>query len=370
MGPAHVLYVDWAGHPAPLSECFHATASRRLSSAVDRFPPSTLTQVDSAYCPHCLAFQDAPAYSRSPFCPKPTCQRCPFCNSQAHVSAVVADAGDETHVCVYQCGACGWSSQQCGLVVPIQMDDTMAVDRFELMRCAEDLHVELKQRRDALRQPQQSHFKGLKEYYEEYAAIKDTQTNNARVEPWSLEMLEKRLQATKNELSSNSNSSIIDASKTTSKSMYRRLSLSDESQSDFEAYIAQHIPTLSFQLQSLNSSKLPLQTQDLLPLPTPLRVRMSRRCRADVKEGRPGILIKPKLNPLDGDSSQRTGTQWMKKVRNASCFLSPQYFPTCVFMANSYSLYTEYYRIVAPCMIFRVSKWFRAPKQKTMSRCC
>jgi hypothetical protein len=55
---------------------------------------------------------------------------------------------------------------------------------------------------------------------------------------------------------------------------------------------------------------------DLLPLPIPLRPRKSRRCRAELAEGRPGILLKPKLNPLEGDSSLRTGHgQWWKKVR-------------------------------------------------------
>jgi hypothetical protein len=54
----------------------------------------------------------------------------------------------------------------------------------------------------------------------------------------------------------------------------------------------------------------------LLPLAIPLRPRKSRRCRSELAEGRPGILLKPKLNPLEGDSSLRTGHgQWWKKVR-------------------------------------------------------
>jgi hypothetical protein len=53
----------------------------------------------------------------------------------------------------------------------------------------------------------------------------------------------------------------------------------------------------------------------LLPLAIPLRPRKSRRCRSEMAEGRPGILVKPKLNPLEGDSSLRTGHgQWWKKV--------------------------------------------------------
>jgi hypothetical protein len=56
--------------------------------------------------------------------------------------------------------------------------------------------------------------------------------------------------------------------------------------------------------------------ETLLPLSIPLRSRKSRRCRAELAESRPGILVKPKLNPLEGDSSLRTGHgQWWKKVR-------------------------------------------------------
>jgi hypothetical protein len=62
--------------------------------------------------------------------------------------------------------------------------------------------------------------------------------------------------------------------------------------------------------------------ETLLPLPIPLRPRKSRRCRAELAESRPGILVKPKLNPLEGDSSLRTGHgQWWKKVRDLTLLL-------------------------------------------------
>ena len=56
----------------------------------------------------------------------------------------------------------------------------------------------------------------------------------------------------------------------------------------------------------------------LYPLSIPLRPRKSRRCRAELAAGRTGILIKPKLNPLEGDSSLRSGHgQWWKKDSSA-----------------------------------------------------
>ena len=50
----------------------------------------------------------------------------------------------------------------------------------------------------------------------------------------------------------------------------------------------------------------------------PLRAHKSRRCKVEVNEGKPGILLKPKLNPLEGDSSLRSGHgQWWKKDSSA-----------------------------------------------------
>jgi hypothetical protein len=66
---------------------------------------------------------------------------------------------------------------------------------------------------------------------------------------------------------------------------------------------------LSYHLQSMDAAPL-------LPLSIPLMLRQSRRCREELADGRPGILLKPKLNPLEGDSSLPTGHgQWFRKVR-------------------------------------------------------
>jgi len=67
-----------------------------------------------------------------------------------------------------------------------------------------------------------------------------------------------------------------------------------------------------------NGGNLSGSMENLLPHAIPLRPRKSRRCRAELAENRPGILLKPKLNPLEGDSSLRTGHgQWWKKDSSA-----------------------------------------------------
>eukprot|EP00574_Skeletonema_japonicum_P011481 CAMPEP_0201717356 /NCGR_PEP_ID=MMETSP0593-20130828/3090_1 /ASSEMBLY_ACC=CAM_ASM_000672 /TAXON_ID=267983 /ORGANISM="Skeletonema japonicum, Strain CCMP2506" /LENGTH=389 /DNA_ID=CAMNT_0048207369 /DNA_START=371 /DNA_END=1537 /DNA_ORIENTATION=+ len=62
----------------------------------------------------------------------------------------------------------------------------------------------------------------------------------------------------------------------------------------------------------------PRYQKDLLPLPVHYRTKVSRRCRAEQSAGRTGILVKPKLNPLEGDTSLRAGHgQWFKKDSSA-----------------------------------------------------
>jgi len=57
--------------------------------------------------------------------------------------------------------------------------------------------------------------------------------------------------------------------------------------------------------------------RDLLPVPMRLRSRTVRRCVVELAAGRPGILVKPKAHPLEGDTSLRFGHgQWWKKVRS------------------------------------------------------
>jgi hypothetical protein len=56
-----------------------------------------------------------------------------------------------------------------------------------------------------------------------------------------------------------------------------------------------------------------------LPSLVPLRTRAVRRCLKELRTGKPGILVKPKMNPLEGDTSLRYGHgQWWKKVRNGN----------------------------------------------------
>jgi hypothetical protein len=312
---AFVLYVDHQGHPAPLQECYHATASRRLSSAVDRYPASTVEEVDSGFCPQCLAFHDAATAAAFGYCPKATCQQCPLCTT-----AVSINVQDET--AFYQCGLCDWTSKECNLSVVVLKGDDGRYDKIELARALDDLGNLVKETRLKRQAPAQSYFdtrsKALEQHSKEEhqrhsritlttANASATSTANDGPEGWSVQALEATLKEKKQQLT---------ASTIALRGPVERLSLDDDESKTTEALCPlTDVSALALQLQSLNHSTTPLSKADLLPLPMPLRVRTSRRCRAELAEGRPGILLKPKLNPMEGDSSLRSGHgQWWKKV--------------------------------------------------------
>ena len=308
---AFVLYVDHQGHPAPLSSSYHATASRRLASAVDRHPPSTVTEVDSAYCPQCLTFHDANTAGNLGHCPKPSCRLCPLCRS---VAAVTVDESD----CIYKCGLCSWTSRECSLFTPISVGGDGEVDREDFDKASQELGTQLSLRMEQNNQDASDHYKTMIKTLEGMAKEQvKGQISSLFIpfgaaaarrgmdgpEGWSVQSLEQSLEA---------RGKLVAASiaETVGGQDLQRVSLMAENEltEDLEGK-----PTSSILLQAGASPSM--SKASLLPLPVPLRPRKSRRCRAELAEGRPGILVKPKLNPLEGDSSLRTGHgQWWKKV--------------------------------------------------------
>lgn len=309
---AFILYVDHQGHPAPLTEQFHATASRKLSSTVQRYPISTTTEVDSAYCPQCLSFYDAARGAELGFCPhQATCQRCPICLSVASVHTGENENNGALE-CFYQCGGCDWTSKQCGVRVPLPTADggDNPPGRVELARAAEDLVQAVKERRSI--EPSVAWQQKLaKEWDEGRTSSSFAQQHSVasrRADEWSVATLDAQRQ-------------IIEAQWTADHSNYElpsgcnRVTIQDilkrsTAPDDSESQTADPRSLLAYQLQPHT-----VDVAALLPLPLALETRQSRRCRAELSAGRPGILLKPKLNPQEGDSSLPTGHgQWHRKV--------------------------------------------------------
>eukprot|EP00980_Cylindrotheca_fusiformis_P028103 scaffold22580_cov210-Cylindrotheca_fusiformis.AAC.10 len=314
---AYVLYVDHQGHPAPLSLSYHATASRRLASSIDRHPPSTITEVDSAYCPQCLAFHDANSAATMGYCPKDSCRLCPLCYS---VASVVVEGSE----CLYKCGrsSCSWTSKECSLSTPIAVDSEGDVTKEDFEKASTELGSQWTARRDDCNKPSVDHFKTMLKTLEgmakeqvkgqrstlRYSSLTTAGTRRGLDDPdgWSVESLEASLQAKQSQFSTAVETQVGGQGS-------RPIALDQERLLDESL---QNKPIQSIFLQDV--AKQANSANDLLPLPIPLRPRKSRRCRAELAEGRPGILLKPKLNPLEGDSSLRTGHgQWWKKDSSA-----------------------------------------------------
>mmetsp|Transcript_110 Transcript_110/g.171 ORF Transcript_110/g.171 Transcript_110/m.171 type:complete len:557 (-) Transcript_110:56-1726(-) len=320
----HVLYIDHEKHPAPLSICFHATASRRLASLADRHPPTMTAEVDSAYCPQCLSFYDVAAAATMGYCPKASCKRCPTCQS---IAAVSVDDGK----CVYKCGSCDWTSQRCDLSVPceINQDDVTSNANLEAVeKASEELASQLKSRTEQENAKCQDHYRTILQslqgmakenvkrqrsttpIFSSAAATMPKRSLDGGPQSWSVQTLEEsmveRVKLTQASLE-----------ETTGGQPVQIVSLEAE-QSLHDSLKGLSPETLLLQPPSLAISGLAAMNPRLLPLGVPLRARKSRRDRAELAEGRPGILLKPKLNPLEGDSSLRTGHgNWWKKDSSA-----------------------------------------------------
>ncbi|KAL7443224.1 hypothetical protein ACHAXM_008853 [Skeletonema potamos] len=330
-----VLYIDHARHLTPLTLTYHATASRHLTSGrSDVIPPSTSVEVETAYCPRCLTFCDAASASTSlGVCQKDAggCKDCPLCFSPASIS-IDRESSSETHlICHYVCGHCPWSSIDSGVTVSADKlleysnNDNIDLKEAEKQRMSaiSEITKELEncfQRKVSERnQNGDELFHSIGEMWAKReqdeerrkrvmissAIINDGNTNEKTT--WSLGALEDALVGKKKEL----NSSGIAGKGVDTKSSPN---IEDNSQNE-----KNRLPT-SQQMAAQMSLTItaPRYQNGLLPLPVRYRTRVSRRCRAEQSAGRTGILVKPKLNPLEGDTSLRAGHgQWWKKDSSA-----------------------------------------------------
>lgn len=290
---SYILFVDHEGHVAPLGLCYHATASRRLSSSIERHPPSTITEIDSAYCPHCLAVHDVASASRLGFCPKPSCQQCPKCFSVLNIII------DDSKRCFYTCGYCDWNSSETLA--------TECADESQIDASVEALGMKLNESRESKKKEEDATYDKILDSLEAFAVEELRRVkrpshlyHQEKSRDWNMKALI---------------TSIDD----------RKKNMSSKEENCFG--IGTHIPEPSEEFTKIIESSTvtslllspPSELQPYqLPLPMPLHPRKSRRCRAELREGRPGILVKPKLNPLEGDTSLRSGHgQWFKKDSSA-----------------------------------------------------
>lgn len=283
-----VLYIDHSGHPAPLSLTYHATASRVLSSSLPWTPPSTFTEIDTAYCHQCLYYASHASAATSSVCPNAECRSCPVCES----SLMVGLEGDDI---VYQCPYCRWSSSECNVKIK---KETQEEDDYNILskKRAERLAQELERQMSMYNKNNgnQNAFDSL-------------------VSQWSKRAQEEERYRRYGDGSSHG----LGSSTRKSKLSFDKESWSIEALESTQMRKQSDLKTSLLENLTLDTANI--QTQKLqFPQRIRLQPKKSRRCRYEMEKGKPGILVKPKTNPLEGDSSLRSGHgQWWKKDSSA-----------------------------------------------------
>jgi hypothetical protein len=291
----------------------------------------------------------------------------------------------------YRCGTCDWTSLECGLFVRLgggggggsasededsaspspAREEAEPPDRLQLARAADDLVRQLSRARKERwgeDSPAGRHFREASGGWEaarrgatmsglaragggplsarpqSRAGLRvDTALDPARsIGGWSVADLEVALEE-KKQRQQLERSATAEPEGIAAVPAVERLSLFDDDGAPIVASASdlgidpslRDLSIAAFQAQVLQnglpSSPSALSRRDLLPLPVRLRARKTRRCRAELRDGRAGILLKPRLNPVEGDSSLRSGHgQWWKKDCSAAHVLPNVRVDRCV----------------------------------------
>lgn len=340
-----VLYVDYDNIPAPL--CCSYYINDHLTSI-----RSVAYEVDSAYCPQCFSYQDAYTATKSDCqgrCVRASCKACPVCFVPLQVVVVEAaqeQSASSSLVALYHCGYCRYSSVECGVYVTT----TSTTPGKEVL---DQLHSMYQSKlQDQIKLPL-AQFHSLVEAWNEREQIcREIQQIERTCDPTAaatlLSMKTKKETTNNNNLPNASSSGLMYSSRNIH-ALEQRCKNSTEQ--ILASYLANVLTTNTKAVDNFTPSPEPAATTPsciatsnfittsttiihsrvqqgvllqvptnpsmLFPLPIPMLPKFTKRCTMELSNGKPGILIKSKLNPLDGDTtSSRTGHgQWWKKVQ-------------------------------------------------------
>jgi dynactin-4 len=355
-----ILYVDHNGIPAPLSCSYHI--ADHLTSI-----RSVVCEVDSTYCPQCFTYQDAYTATKSDCrgrCVRSFCKACPVCFVPLQVAIVESTIG------LYQCGYCRYTSFECGVYYDVATSTATTTTT-----AAKDVAEQL----DLVYQKKIQDASPVKLYNSLVDAWKEKEQHCRRIQQVQKSCKDPTAAAT---LLSNSSSTmkrssanILGTSSSLTHSSNSIQALEQRCKNSTEQILSSYLSnvlktankeTLSYDCISstdihpappsptttnistatINSRVqqgviLPTATSSqipslLFPLRIPMLPKITKRCTLELKNGKPGILIKSKMNPLEGDTtSSRTGHgQWWKKVK--TCFL-------LVFLDDNTTIFFHWY---------------------------
>ena len=416
-------------NPSPLEFTYHSPSTRRLSSLLPTSTtpePSTITEIDSAYCPQSLVSWDANrAFHISSF-PSSSSNNlyednrndyddvqsmgevsCPICESVLMLTiqesklfpslenrdeeASNDDSNDKcTHLCMYKCGYCQWNSyDELKIYSKININhmimeedtkdegETILSEKEKVEKATKNVQIQLyktmmKSKQSTLpfmnavinRWNEQFKLEEMNKRKTEMLISKPTPTTtsyssmignddfgnnrggstgggtiggiantcsilntkdlNSKTTSrggalWTLEELDAFIIQKKNDMNDQVKESIFfqnkDPNTQIATSTLSHLSIKDLSSTGSNISNKTH-QTFRPSNQCTISTTNTKEEQVLMPTPVKLRTRAIKRDYRESSLGKPGILVKPKVNPLEGDSSYRRHGQgqWWKKV--------------------------------------------------------
>jgi len=243
-----VLYEDYNGLWCPLAELYWSNSSHVL---VSRHPLSSIEELISAYCPHCLQrFMEEDTGNYQNKCP--ACYLCPVCSGALVVASLPLAPGK----LALTCNSCFYRSDCCGIVG----SDKPEIDACVLERERENSGI------DAF-----TKIQNQLQTWDGGRLIEDQQHTISANSPHASSF---------SNISSRSDSEFLDA---------HQIALT----------LWQNQPTLL-------ACSLPPRVR--------LRSKRTLRCRLDVEASKMSILAQPKTFPLEGDSSLKIqrGKWWVK----------------------------------------------------------
>jgi len=257
-----------------------------------------------------------------------------------------------THICMYKCGYCHWNSiQDLGVYSKLNLGSSSDIDEKEIMaKAAKGVQVQLlnlmKRRQDSanpiLKKLISSWNEKLKteevnkrkaemlvsgrpaggggpkvtciSVANTCSILDNKDMNLKRGSAWSIKSLDDTINKRKNHILKQVNDSVVeDQEDRPNKLSIQKLSGDHDQGSDIN-----NMTFDQYSRQSTISTFNSLDNETIMPIPVKLRTRAVRRDCKELASGKPGILVKPKANPLEGDSSLRYGQgQWWKKDSSA-----------------------------------------------------
>jgi len=324
------------------------------------------------YCPQCFSYQDAYTATKSDCkgrCVRASCKACPICFVPLQV--VVVETAQELStssplVGLYRCGYCRYSSVECGVYVTT----TSTTPGTEVVDQLHSVYQMKLQDQNKLPLAQfHSLVKAWNEQEQDYREIQQIQRTCDPTAAATLLSIKTNKETTENNNFPSASSSPHVSSSRNIHALEQRCKNSTEQilssylsnvlttiprnattavddfspSSDLSVTTPSCTPTSNFittfttTAHSRVQQGILLQTpasSTLFPLPISMLPKITKRCTMELSKGKPGILIKSKINPLDGDTtSSRTGHgQWWKKgtkkmtLTNNAVFCHPYFF--------------------------------------------